>query len=136
MAKRKELTDEVILKSREAVSRFGNISPLQMSRITQLNLVGLFYSKIHGVDLRNVPEAQLFRIAERIYQKMPNDAKEPTSFEKPFLGDIQRLQKMIRDGEDYSNFDESLCIRLVENFPEDHYLNSVYSRAKSRRASA
>ena len=81
MVRRKEPTDEDILKARKVISDFGKTALGDMSREYQEKLVERYYLNIRGVPISELPDNQLYHIAEGRYQNALRLYELPLSFE-------------------------------------------------------
>jgi len=124
--------DEDISKARQVV-RFKDISLSTMNREDQENLISIYYDKIRGTSLKDIPDNQLYRIAGRLYNNTFDIARLPTSYENKIFQKISQLDdlknKKISLEEEIYKLDERICIQ-VENLPEDHLLVQAYNKFK------
>ena len=125
--------DEDISKARQVIRRFKDISLSTMNREDQENLISIYYDKIHGTSLKDIPDNQLYRIAGRLYNSAFEIARLPTSYENKIIQKIFQLDdlknKKISLEEEIYKLDERICIQ-VENLPEDHLLVQAYNKFK------
>jgi hypothetical protein len=69
MGKARELTLTDFERAKELVEKFEGADINSMPYADQLELVRIYYGRIRGVPIQNLPEKQLYRIAERLYHQ-------------------------------------------------------------------
>jgi len=124
-------TPEDMNKARQVVARFGNLSLNQMDRGTLSALVSVWYGdNIRGKPLDEIPENQLYRIAERLYFQSISMAGSFEPLEKQILGKIGRLYHEFGNSRDA--IEDTICIMLEGNhLPHESFLARKYEKAKN-----
>ena len=125
---RRELTLRDFETAKTIANGFRGVSLSRIGRGDQLNLVGTCYRTVRGVPIEKLPEDQLFRIAERLYNQSHTIYGQSLE-ERKIADNILKMTKT-----DYNNLgelDERICIQL-ENYPEGHPLFELYKAAKNK----
>ena len=68
--------DSDISRARVLLSRYNGANLSGFSRIELESLVGIYYHKIKRRPISVIPDAQLYRIAQRLYQKAHEMVKQ------------------------------------------------------------
>jgi len=130
----RQLHEKYALNAIEVINRFGNAPLNQLSPDNQRDLIGVYYNRLNGVPLEQVPEDKVFSVAERLYDQSHKIVGDLTEIEREILEKMNMFRDL-RNPLKRESLDERICIQL-EPFPEESYLIRVYDGMRSHGAQA